>query len=322
VLKEWIKSAFSDFPDDLLRKLVDFITKVLRKDHPTIFEALRDDVSKRIEARKQDRAQEQATMALPRSPFSFERQPILAFMAAADRDVAEQLTLLDFQAFRQISLNELLNQAWNKPKLKYRSLNVLDCIQRSTRLTYWVCSMVLFHPDVDSRRRVLEKFIAICRLLREMNNFNSLMAVSAGLNLSPVHRLKKAWEALHPSSRQLWDDVQQLLAPQQSFKEYRAALRTVQPPCLPYLGAYLTDLTFVEEGNPDEIPEKHNPENMLINFGKRELVCNTLLDVRLYQDTPYVLSPLEPLRSLLVDLPYVPEKEGYDLSLMLEPRQS
>lgn len=38
-----------------------------------------------------------------------------------------------------------------------------------------------------------------------------------------------------------------------SFKNYRAALRTAVQPTLPYLGIYLTDLTFIEEGNKNEI---------------------------------------------------------------------
>ena len=34
-------------------------------------------------------------------------------------------------------------------------------------------------------------------------------------------------------------------------KAYRQCLGAATPPCIPYLGVYLTDLTFLEEGNPD-----------------------------------------------------------------------
>ena len=30
----------------------------------------------------------------------------------------------------------------------------------------------------------------------------------------------------------------------------RDLVQTTPPPCLPYIGIYLTDLTFVQEGNP------------------------------------------------------------------------
>ncbi|KAA8584415.1 hypothetical protein FQN60_008200 [Etheostoma spectabile] len=47
-----------------------------------------------------------------------------------------------------------------------------------------------------------------------------------------------------------------------SFRAYRAALAEVEPPCIPYLGLILQDLTFVHLGNPDLIDGK-------VNFSKR-----------------------------------------------------
>ena len=58
------------------------------------------------------------------------------------------------------------------------------------------------------------------------------------------------------------DALKALLSSTQNYKAMRTALHTSQPPCVPYLGMYLTDMTFVEQGNPDTI-------NGLINFWKR-----------------------------------------------------
>lgn len=41
------------------------------------------------------------------------------------------------------------------------------------------------------------------------------------------------------------------MSTQQSFKNYRTALRDSSPPCLPYLGVHLSDLVFIEDGNAD-----------------------------------------------------------------------
>jgi son of sevenless len=50
------------------------------------------------------------------------------------------------------------------------------------------------------------------------------------------------------------------------FRVMREALHRCDPPCIPYLGMYLTDLSFIEEGTPDFTPEG------LLNFSKMRMV--------------------------------------------------
>ena len=45
--------------------------------------------------------------------------------------------------------------------------------------------------------------------------------------------------------------MKQMLGSTQNCKIYRETLKKINPPCLPYMGVYLTDLTFIEEGNAD-----------------------------------------------------------------------
>jgi hypothetical protein len=72
-----------------------------------------------------------------------------------------------------------------------------------------------------------------------------------------------------------------------NFKQLRENLKYADPPCIPYLGntsnsiphpsssisllgVYLSDLTFLEEGNPDVL------SNGLINFGKCRALANAM----------------------------------------------
>lgn len=50
------------------------------------------------------------------------------------------------------------------------------------------------------------------------------------------------------------------------FRALRDALHRCDPPCIPYLGLYLTDLSFIEEGTPTFTPDG------LLNFSKMRMV--------------------------------------------------
>lgn len=54
------------------------------------------------------------------------------------------------------------------------------------------------------------------------------------------------------------------------FRVMREALHRCDPPCIPYLGMYLTDLSFIEEGTPDFTPDG------LLNFSKMRMVNEQL----------------------------------------------
>jgi len=54
--------------------------------------------------------------------------------------LAEQLTLVDLQIYKSIESSELLGQCWNKNKTKHKAPNVVQLINRSTRLSFWVAT--------------------------------------------------------------------------------------------------------------------------------------------------------------------------------------
>lgn len=60
--------------------------------------------------------------------------------------------------------SELLNQAWNKPKLKHRSPHVVGSIERFNRISNWVSREILAVPYYKDRREVLHNIIKITQV--------------------------------------------------------------------------------------------------------------------------------------------------------------
>ena len=99
-----------------------------------------------------------------------------------------------------------------------------------------------------------------------------------------------------------------------NYKDYRRTLRTCDPPAVPYLGIYLTDLTFIEEGNSDM-------DGNLINFDKRYKIAAILSEIQQFQKSGYSsFTEDTTIQYWLRHLPSVSEEEAYSISLKVEPR--
>lgn len=124
--------------------------------------------------------------------------------------------------------------------------------------------------------------------LLELNNFSSLMAFIAGFNKSSITRLKHTIKELSGRTMKKLAEVEKLMSAESSFKAYRSRIHSVNPPCIPYLGVYLLDLTYIEDGNPNRIGH-------LINFAKRRLINALIREVQQYQDQSYSFDDMEEL---------------------------
>ncbi len=71
---------------------------------------------------------------------------------------------------------------------------------------------------------------------KSMNNFSSMAAIMAGLNSTPIRRLKRTREQLGTKTLNLIDELDKTLDSGKNFAAYRAALKMVDPPCIPFLG--------------------------------------------------------------------------------------
>lgn len=174
--------------------------------------------------------------------------------------------------------------------------------------------MILWSDTVEDRCRMMTKFITIADHVARMNNFSTLMGILAGLNMSSITRLRKTLDILPPNHMQTFVNLEKLMSPNSSFKTYRQTMHKATPPVLPYIGTYLSDLTFIEDGNPDKISN-------LINWQKRELVRRVIVEIQTSQQTRYDFPVVEPINTFLTELPAMTDKELYDLSLALEARE-
>ncbi|KAM9701197.1 rap guanine nucleotide exchange factor 1-like, partial [Menidia menidia] len=226
-------------------------------------------------------------------------------------DLAEQLTLMDSELFRKIELPEVL--MWSKEQNEEKSPNLTEFTQHFNNVSFWVRSVIILQDKAQDREKLLLKFLKVLKHLRKLNNFNSFLSVLSALDSAPLRRLD--WQR---SSSEALEEFSSLIDSSSSFRAYRAALAEVEPPCIPYLGLILQDLTFVHLGNPDSL---QTPQGSKVNFSKRWQQFHILDTLRSYQQARYPLQPQEDVVSFFNDFTdHLAEEALWELSLRIRPR--
>ncbi|ELR21886.1 RasGEF domain containing protein [Acanthamoeba castellanii str. Neff] len=324
VLKHWMKEHGYDFrkegrdsgSGDIMYELETFITDIL----PLYMKPAAEQLRKTFEAWEADYRAKKTSQDLSPPSVSPTNAKELNIDDIDDVGIlAQQMCLLEHELWRKIRPSECLNKAWSNSKQKHiTSPNILTIIKRFNMMSAWVTSQVVNKVKLTDRVNAIKKFITLGKKLAECNNFNGVMQIMSGLHSSPVSRLKKSWELINKEAE--WESamrfLEELTSHDSSYKLYRSALHGSVPPCVPYLGVYLTDLTFIEDGNPNTLDD-------LINWNKSQMIAAVITEIRFYQ-TPSYTYPLVPeLRDMLQELPQVEDEAvAYTLSLKVEPRDT
>lgn len=145
-----------------------------------------------------------------------------------------------------------MSGAWNKPDKNKRTPHISRLVRRFNLVSRWVATEILKEDRVGQRAKIIKHFLKIANESRQIGNFNGIMEILSGLQNSSIYRLKKTWDRVQNSTSAVgyYNELTDLMSNNDNYKLYRNLLKTKTPPCIPYPGVYLTDLTFVEDGNP------------------------------------------------------------------------
>lgn len=251
-------------------------------------------------------------------------------------ELARQLTLLQMNIFCAIMPEELIGSRWMKNG-GMDAPNVKAMSSLSTDLSNFVAETVLQFPEVKKRATVIKQWIKIAGHCNELHNYDGLMAIVCSLNSSTISRLRKTWDIISDKRKETFRMLQRIVDPSQNNKILRMRLQDHVPPCLPFLGMYLTDLTFIDMGNAATkkmslaggIVEEGSRGLTVVNFDKHTRTAKIIGELQRFQ-IPHRLTELPDMQEwLTTQIQRVRETgkdnvqvSNYRKSLLLEPREA
>ncbi|KAL8847673.1 MAG: hypothetical protein Q9221_007294 [Calogaya cf. arnoldii] len=223
------------------------------------------------------------------------------FMKTPDEDLAQELTRIDWIMFSSIRPRDLVRHVSlpEADKEKCKSLeNVTRMIHHFNHIAFWIANIILLRDKPKHRARALEKCMAIAWRLRQLNNYNSLGAVVAGINGTVVHRLYQTRELVPHHVQKQFMRLEILMGTQKSHFAYRLAWSNTSTERIPFLPLHSRDLASAEEGNLTYIGEGCNQ----INWEKFEVIGEVIVSIQRSQATSYSNIPRnEEVQRLILD---------------------
>ncbi|EMP30370.1 Ras-GEF domain-containing family member 1B [Chelonia mydas] len=269
LLTEWTETFPYDFRDErMMRNLKDLAQRIAsgdelyRKNVQQIIQSLirklaslsqYEEVLAKINATSTDRL-----TVLKTKPQSIQRDIIT--VCNDPYMLAQQLTHIELERLNYIGPEEFVQAFVQKDPLdndkvmegnesscgtgmgcyadRKKTRNLEAYVEWFNRLSYLVATEICMPVKKKHRARMIEYFIDVARECFNIGNFNSLMAIISGMNMSPVSRLKKTWAKVKTAKFDILEIV------------------------IPFFSLLIKDIYFLNEGCANRLPNGH------VNFEK------------------------------------------------------
>ncbi|XP_060559630.1 rap guanine nucleotide exchange factor 6-like isoform X9 [Ruditapes philippinarum] len=214
-------------------------------------------------------------------------------------EVASQLTLEDFNIFKQVQDTEYVDRIFNLPS-KFGCPNLMKFEELVNKEMFWVVTEICSENNLVKRMKSIKHFIKIARHCKDCKNFNSMFAIVSGLHHTSVTRLHNTWEKVPSKYKKMYESMLDLMDPSRNMSKYRNLLSSqfVQPPTIPFFPVVNKDLTFIDLGNDSKVDGLVNFEKLRMVAKEIRHICN-MCSPKYDVNTMYLNTPSEYDSSLI-----------------------
>ncbi|KAK4937161.1 hypothetical protein LTR10_022140 [Elasticomyces elasticus] len=250
------------------------------------------------------------------------------FMEIPVEDLAKEITRVDWTMYSAIRPRDFVRHVFLSTEQRRRSRtvdNISAMVKHFNHLALFVSGMILLRDKPKHRARALEKFMALAWKVRQLNNYNSLGAIVAGITGHEIARLTATRDLVPADVQKQFLRLTILMGTSRSHAAYRMAWDNSFQERIPFLPLVRQDLTMAASANSTFIGSN-------VNWKKFEIMGEVIVGLQKSLETPYTFPPrsnrTEEITRLLLETKILEESEDsadpgselYDRSVQLEPQ--
>ena len=258
-------------------------------------------------------AQRQTATLVPNPRYALTKVQWRMLIDLPDDVIAKEMTRIDWLMFCCIKPRDLARQVTQSTAERESCKNQIHSNRMSdhfNNVARWVENYVMLRDKPKHRALMLEKIFRIGRKLRELNNYNSLGALIAGVKSTAIHRLAETRALIPVEVHKDWMKLDLLMSHSRSYFAYRLGWENTHSERIPYMPLLHRDMLSSEVGNKTFFGPEHDGR---INWKKLEIQGEVLVTMQKAQGMPYknlTSSRLsEQVRELLLEVKMMKDDE-------------
>ncbi|TBU50019.1 ras GEF [Dichomitus squalens] len=287
VLQVW-SEQFGLLVDDphLARRVVDFVSSITS---PPPLAAIARDVLKSLERYISVIPPTPVSAAAKRSKKGKDAKGELLRMDPLF--FAEHLCMYEQRQYSKVRPQECMS--WVKSQTGNGVKNLVAFNAFHDKLGSWVKMSILNMEGLGKRAETIDLWIKVAEKCKSLHNYASMHAIVTALSSPVVNRLHLTWA--HVNKRAQLEQLAKYHEAAGNFSAYRLFQRSVEGPCIPYIGMYLTDMQLANEQYQDTVLVSPASSPLgttasLIHFAKREKWWEAIDAMLRHQHKPYAFA--------------------------------
>ncbi|ETN37064.1 uncharacterized protein HMPREF1541_08054 [Cyphellophora europaea CBS 101466] len=273
-----------------------------------------------------EEAREEAKRLRPNPCIRLTKVQWHQFMDMPTDEIAREITRIDWTMYSSIRPRDYVRHVTISEKRRSRrNDNISVMVRQFNHLALFVSGMILLRDKAKHRARAMEKFMSLAWKVRQMNNYNSLGAIVAGINGHEIARLAATRQLVPEETQKQFLRLTILMGISRSHAAYRMAWDNSFNERIPFIPLLRQDLTMASSANQTFIGAN-------VNWKKFEIMGEAIVGVQRSLEQHYTF-PHRTIRSeetvkLILESRILEESEDsadprgelYDRSVQIEPQ--